>query len=154
MLGRGVNGLIAALVLLVLASCARPSSYEDFVRVGSKGEDGLYHFTLDLSDSLARYDLSFYSRIDCGNVKMSTLRDFPMEITWISPEGQKYKEKVYFPIHQSSEGSDFYSHHYRLPYRTGLAPKVAGEWELTVQIDADDHIPGFRGIGVICERID
>lgn len=147
--------LISALFVAVafsLFSCSEPQSYEEFVRTGSKDEDGLYRFTLNMSDSLAVYDLSFYSRIECGNGKLAELRDFPLDITLQSPSGRKYWEKVYFPVHQSSKGSNFYSHQYILPYRSGIIPDEAGEWELAVRIDADGHIPGFRGLGVILEK--
>ena len=40
----------------LLFSCAQPSSYEHFRRSDKSGE---YSFTLDMSDTLASYDLSF-----------------------------------------------------------------------------------------------
>lgn len=144
--------VLLAAIAVMLASCAKPRSYEEFIKLNNKSEDGMYHFALDLSDSLCTYNLWFYSRIDCNNVRMAELRDFPMEITWVSPTGLKYKEKVYFPIHSGMENSDFYTNQYRIPYRMEIDPREHGAWELAVSIDADDHIPGFRGLGIICEK--
>lgn len=39
-----------------------------------------------------------------------------------------------------------------MPYRSGIRPEEAGEWELAVRIDADEHIPGFRGLGIILQK--
>ena len=143
--------VIVAMVALG-ASCESPSSVEQFVRIRAKGDDGLYHYTLDLSDSTARYDVSFYSRIDCNNLKISSLNDFLIAVTWISPSGRKYAESVNFAVHDISPGSDFYSHQYVIPYRSGLAPVEWGLWEMTLRVDSDSRIPGFRGMGVVCSK--
>lgn len=143
---------ILSFVMLLAIGCSRPSSYEQFVRTGARGEDGLYHYRLEMDDSTSTYDLSFYSRIDCNNLKIATLGDFPLVVTWISPSGTKYSEKVFFNIHNYLPGSDFYSHQYRFPYRVGMAPVEWGEWEMTVRIDAESLIPGFRGLGVVLAK--
>ena len=146
--------LTALAGILSLSSCTRPASTEDYLGLSGKGTDGYYHFTVDMSDSLSTYDFWLYSRIDCNHVRLSSLRDFPMEVTWVSPDSTKYREKVYFSVHDSVEGSDFYSNQYRLPYRLGVVPVKNGIWEMMVKIDADEHFPGFRGIGLVCEKKD
>lgn len=144
--------IIVAAVAVFLSSCSRPLSSEQFVKIGDKGEDGLYHFALDFSDSLCTYDLAFYSRLDCSSSKLSEVRDFPMTVVLISPDGRKYSEKVYFEVHKDRPDEDFYSNQYRIPYRSGLVPVKWGAWEMTVRIDSDRYIPGFRGLGLICEK--
>lgn len=154
-LKRDVRSLAAAVLsaAALLSACARPSSTEEFIRLSGRDGEGLYHFDIDMSDSLSLYDITFYSRIDCNNVKMRSLRDFPMEITWMSPDSvRRYREKVYFPIHDETPTSSFYSKQYVIPYRTGLDPVSSGVWHIAVRVEADDHIPGFRGLGVICEK--
>lgn len=142
---------MAVAIAALASACARPTSTEEFVRLSERSEDGLYHFELDMSDSLALYDVIFYSRIDCNNVKLASLRDFPMEITWTAPDSvRRFREKVYFPIHDETAGSGFYSKQYVIPYRTGLSPVKPGVWQMSVKVDADEHIPGFRGLGVVC----
>lgn len=149
---RSLTVLVLVAVAL-MSACEHPSSYEEFVKLRGRDESGLYHFDLDMSDSLSLYDVTFYSMIDCNSVKMTSFRDFPMEITWLSPDGaRKYHEKVYFPIHDETEASSFYSKQYVIPYRTGLVPVRFGVWHVSVKVEADDHIPGFRGLGVICEK--
>ena len=146
------GGILLLLSCLLGCACNPPGGEESFVRTGSKGEDGMYHFSLDLSDSTATYDISFYSRIDCNNLKIASLRDFPMTVFWTSPSGRRYSEKVYFPIQSYSAGSDFYSHQYVVPYRSGLVPAERGVWDIAVRIDSDSLIPGFRGIGMTSEK--
>lgn len=143
---------IVAALFAVLCGCGRPTSSEQFVKLGAKDADGLYHYKVDLSDSLCTYDVLFYSRIDCNNVKLAGVRDFPMTVTWISPDDRKYSEKVYFKVRKDSEDEDFYSNQYMIPYRTGLVPVQWGEWKITVRIDSDRYIPGFRGLGLICRK--
>lgn len=148
---KGILPVILSVVLLA-SSCDRPMTNESFVKLGARDDAGLYQFELDMTDSLVCYDLWFYSRIDCGKNRMSSLRDFPMEITLVSPDNQKYRERVYFQIHEVLENSDYYSNQYRQAYRLGLVPVTHGVWNMSVRIDADEHIPGFRGIGLICDK--
>ena len=117
-----------------------------------KTADGLYHFPLDLSDSTAVYDVSFFSRIDCTRSRLASIEDFPMTVLWTSPSGVKYSEKVFFPVSSYAGSSGFYSHQYRIPYRTGIVPERTGVWDMAVRIESDRYIPGFRGLGVVCKK--
>ena len=147
---------VKALVLAVLAaaafSCARPDSVEQYVGIEQREPNGLYRYSLDLSDTLATYDITFYSRIDAGRQRMASVRDFPLMVTWTSPSGQRYRETVYFDVRDEARGSSFYTSQYIKPYRTGLVPVEGGVWDMTVHINAGNEIPGFRGLGVICKK--
>lgn len=77
--------LIALAVLLTC--CAQPSSYEQFVRSDKSGE---YSFTLDMSDTLAAYDLAFYTLIDRPLFQRDTLVSFPLNVVWRSPSGRYF----------------------------------------------------------------
>ncbi|MDO5442206.1 MAG: hypothetical protein Q4G10_00895 [Bacteroidia bacterium] len=149
MKGRVVIFLIQAAVLI---GCSRPVSSENFVRIEDKGVDGRYHFAIDMTDSLCTYDVYFYSRIDCGSAKLAQIRDFPMMVTWVSPSGQKFEERVYFDVHAETDDSGYYSKNFKILYRSGLVPVSPGEWEMQVRIDSDRYVPGFRGLGVICKK--
>lgn len=135
---------IAAL-LLALFSCSSPSSFEDYVKIQDK-QGGMYAFTIDMTDSLSRYDISFYTRLD-GNTKTSTM---PLDIRWVSPDGQEYGERAWFCA--GAEGvrvvDTFFSRQMTAPYREGLVPVVPGIWTLKVATDA----PGMRGLGVILKK--
>lgn len=148
----GLKLVIIMVFMTMMAGCSRPDSYEQFIRIDGKGADGLYHFSLDLSDSSAVYDVSFFTRIDCSRARLSSVEDFPMTVFWTSPSGTKYSEKVYFPAGSFAGSSGYYSHQYRIPYRTGIVPEQSGGWEMAVRIESDRYIPGFRGLGVVCKK--
>lgn len=144
--------LVLLVVLLTAFSCREPDTQECFIPSSALGSDGLYHFTVDLSDSLAlSYDISFYSRIDGSSLKINAAKDFPMLVTWVSPSGQRYGEKVYFGLHEPSEGSVFYSSQYRMLYLKDFLPKQPGIWGLDVRVDCPKSLSGFRGLGMICK---
>jgi hypothetical protein len=148
--------LVLYLMLTVLAaagvSCSRPTSSEQFVSVDKREANGLYRFTLDMSDSLAAYDVSFYSRIDANRLKFTHAKDFSMMVTWIAPSGQRYRETVYFGVFDESAGSNFFSSQYVKPYRTGLVPVEYGVWEMNVLVNSGAEVPGLRGLGVVCKK--
>ena len=51
---------------------------------------GCYNFELEMNDSTAFYDLSFYSRIDCTRSQFCQIREFPLEVTMVSPSAVEY----------------------------------------------------------------
>jgi len=144
---------LSSVVLSVAGvSCSRPASVEQFVSVDKREANGLYSFSLDLSDSLATYDISFYSRIDASRLKISHTRDFSLMVTWTAPSGQKYRETVYFGVFDESAGSNSFSSQYVKPYRTGLVPVEYGVWEMNVLVNSGAEVPGLRGLGVVCKK--
>lgn len=124
---------VLLLTLILLCFCSRPMSVEKFVKADGSG---VYEFTLDMSDTLHAYDLSFYSRIEGKDAPTG----FPMKVYLTSPSGQTYGETVYFRI---SEGAVS-------PYRTGLVPVEPGEWTMSVSAEAR----GLCGMGLICTKTD
>lgn len=144
--------VLFVVIAALSVGCARPTSTEQFLKVKAKGADGLYHFEMDFTDSLTKYDVSFYSRIDINHIKAASVKSFPMTVTWTAPSGQKYNETVYFDVSSETGGSSFYSKQYFIPYRLGITPVEWGVWDLAVRVDADRFVPGFRGIGVVCAK--
>ncbi len=136
-----INSLCVILTVL-LFSCSRPQSYETFVKAAD-APGGVYSYQLDLSDSLASYDISFYSRVDRNSLNVRN--EYPqirLEVTWVSPSGQNFSETVY--MRGSNSAGDIQK------YRSGVVPRESGEWTLKVKA-----FPGegkFRGLGVICRR--
>ena len=126
--------LLVALVLAA-AACARPGSYEQFVRSDGSGE---YSFSLDFADTLQACDISFYTAIDRPLLK-DTLVSFPLKVVWRAPSGRYFSETVYYPADSV-----------RVRYRSGLVPSEAGEWTLSVSIEKEPR--GLRGLGVICSE--
>ena len=147
-----VKALVFAVLAAAAFSCARPDSVEQYVGMEQREPNGLFRYSVDLSDTLATYDITFYSRIDAGRQRMVEARDFPLMVTWTSPSGQRYRETVYFDVSDEAKGSSFYTSQYLKPYRTGLVPVESGVWDMTVHINAGNEVPGFRGLGVICKK--
>jgi len=124
------------LAFLLLASCREPQSREYFQRVSSDGE---YSFDLELTDTLAAYNLSFYTKIDRPVFKRDTLVSFPMQIVWRSPSGRYFSETVYYPADSL-----------RARYRSHLVPSEAGTWNVAVTLPRQPE--GLRGLGIICAK--
>lgn len=147
-----VTAFVLAVLTAAAVSCARPDSVEQYVGIEQREPNGLYRYSVDFSDTLATYDITFYSRIDAGRQRMAAVKDFPIMVTWTSPSGQSYRENVYFVVHDEARGSNYYSSQYRKVYRTGLVPVEPGVWDLTVYVNSGKDVPGFRGLGVICKK--
>lgn len=124
------------IVALMLASCHVPPSEELFVRA-DQAVDGVYSFPLNMVDGTVTYAVWFYTVM--GDIDIDNL---PLEVRWISPKGYEYGETVSMPV-GNPKGD-------RQLYRSKLIPKEYGEWTLNVRVLRE--LPGFRGIGVICER--
>ena len=132
--------LLPALCLMLL-SCVRPDTEELFVKA-EDADNGLYIFKVDMPDSLASYDFSFYFRVDqffTGNGQYT----IPMDINWITPSsGTALKERVYAGG-RGNEGM-------RLEYRTGVRVSETGEW--IIQVCPRNLPDKFRGFGLIVKR--
>ena len=59
-MGKSLAKILCMMMLAAVAaagvSCSRPVSYEKFVSVEDREANGLYSFSIDLSDSLCTYD--------------------------------------------------------------------------------------------------
>ncbi|MBR4775835.1 MAG: hypothetical protein IK008_07035 [Bacteroidales bacterium] len=127
-------------LLLLAIACSQPSSTETFLR-----GPGPYEFALDLSDSTAVWDVSFYTRVDAP--------DAPPEMglcaTWTSPSAESFTDTVYLPL---SAGTSFFSQEACVPYRSGVSPAERGHWTLTV--DVPEPPSGLRGLGLVMTRLE
>lgn len=124
-------------ILVVLSSCVRPSSSETFIKAAD-AHGGMYTFELDLSDSLVRYDVSFFTRID----GLSSAFQLPLQVVWESPYKDIYDEMVYMPVPKSGEALEL--------YRSAIEPSVYGTWK--VYVHPGETPEGFCGLGIVCER--
>ena len=131
---RLVNRIGLLMVLAAACACSQPSSREYFVRSDGSGE---YSFELEMSDTLALYDISFYTRLD--ERQADTLAGFPMAIVWRSPSGRFFSESVWYPADKVL-----------VPYRSGFRPPETGLWGLSVTLP-DPH-RRMRGLGVVCAK--
>lgn len=122
--------------ICLLCSCHVPPSEEKFVRI-DQAQDSVFTFPVRMVDGTVAYDISFYTVIDGEGVS-----SLPIEVRWISPSGKKYGETVSMSV--GNRKGD------RQLYRSDLEPYEYGEWTLSLKVQGE--VPGFRGIGVICER--
>ena len=141
--------LLLCAVLPLLVSCTRPSVSETYLLREDCALDGIYRFEVDMSDSLARYDISLYTRIDGNHQRPDADKGVRLKMIWTSPSGRDYSENVYFSFTESSCEDGFFSLQCSLPYRSGLVPKEHGVWTLTLQ--QLKEIRDLRGWGIICE---
>lgn len=138
-----LRAFCAAAVCLLLACCAKPAYYEEFIRA-DEAESGIYSFTLDLADTLCTYDISFYISPAHAKVPADTSRTcrcLPVYVVWTGPQDESFEEMVYMDPGQTVQ-----------PYRQGVEMAVLGDWKLDLR---PMEVPsGFRGIGIICHRND
>ncbi len=123
----------ALLLLLLAAACSQPSSREYFQRADASGE---YSFDISMADSLAAYDLSFFTSIDKPLFRRDTLVSFPLQVVWRSPSGRYFSETVHYPARQS-----------RCPYRSHVVPSELGSWNISVTLPSQPR--RLRGLGII-----
>jgi len=102
----------------------------------------MYSFVLDMSDSIASYDIYIYSRIETPS--REHVIEIPMDIWWVDPDRTKYIEKVYF-CSSSSLGE-------KILYRQDVIPSKRGKWYLGIHPDV---LPkNLCGFGVELKRKD
>ncbi len=134
-------GAFLPLLLLCALSCSEPASVERFIRA-DEAVNGVYVFQLDMTDSLAFYDLSLYTSVDAPLLGAGPEKAaLALEVSLYGP-GTALSETVYLPC-GDRKGSC------RL-YRTGVRPSSPGIWNLSLR--PVDPPSGLRGLGVICSR--
>ena len=128
------------LLSLSVLSCREPTSVETYIR----SETGPFAFSVDMADTTAVYDLTFYTRLDGPHRYLESDFETPLTIYWRSPSDSLYEETVYLPL--EGEDETFYSRQLIVPYREGVSPKESGIWGLTVTLPSE--VPGLRGLGL------
>ena len=125
-------------------ACSSPKGAEQFI----KG-DGPWSFSVDLTDSLSVYDVSFYTRRDAAPARRAGVAELPLTVEWISPEADTLSEVVYLPL---SSKSTFYSSESHVPYREGVSPEAHGVWTIVVTPHDTVTVRGLRGMGLAVKR--
>ena len=138
MASRGrVNSIPAFLLCLsLLCSCSRPTGGEEFL----PGLRNSYDFHIEVADTLALYDFSFYTRVDkAGKEAIGPREPLRLGIVWKEPSDSTYRETVWLQP-EYFEGTVS-------TYRTGVRFPSAGEWVLSVSVTPQPR--GFRGLGLV-----
>lgn len=129
--------LIFLYAALALWSCSKPDREVMFIKE-KDAAGGVYEFGFAMNDTLASYDISFYTRV-AGSWKES----IRLDVEWIAPDGKKFDESVFFG--PSDDYSGFVE-----AYRTGVVPVVPGDW--TIKVKTGNVPKGFWGLGLMCEE--
>ena len=132
-LRRRLDLLLAIMLPVCAVACRQPSSVETFLRPDQVSLDGSYRFSVDMSDTTAVYDISFYTLMD-GDFSGS----FPVNVRVKSPSGRKFEDHVYWDVSDQE-----------VLYRKDISPCESGEWEISVYVD---KLKGMRGMGLICGK--
>lgn len=133
-----MKNLLPLFALLLLA-CSQPRSTETFIR-----GIGPYEFTVEMTDSTARYDFDLFTRIDASEYPSA----LPLNITWKDPAGSVFAESVRLPV---SRGGAFFSQEAYVSYRADVIPAEYGIWTLTVTVPAPPE--GLRGLGLVTRKV-
>lgn len=131
-------GRLAALLLgaILLSGCGRPTGGEQFL----PGPRNSYDFHLEVADTLALYDFSFFTRVDKnGSKAFAPHEPLRLGIVWRDPSDSTYRETVW--MRPEYVGGTVRK------YRTGVQFPMAGEWVLSVSITPETE--GLRGFGLI-----
>ena len=129
---------LAALLLgaVLLGACSRPTGGEEFL----PGPRNSYDFRLDVADTLAFYDFSFYTRVDkTGREALAPHEALRLGIVWRDPSDSTYRETVWMqPEYVGGTVSR---------YRTGVQFPQPGQWTLSVSVTPETG--GLRGLGLV-----
>lgn len=141
---------LSLVLLTVVASCARPSSYEPFV-VRERAEYGdTYIFNLDLSDSNASYGLDFYTRLQRPAFGTFPTDSISLDLRWISPSDSVILSDTTFIRVEWPVDSSYYSRDFLVGYKDVLSLPEHGIWRLKARVLNDSE--AIRGLGVIFTR--
>lgn len=135
-------------VTFIISGCSSADVVVSYVPVNKADSLGRLQVGLEFPDTVASYDISLYSRLDCTAKEFSKLKEFPVGIELVSPSGKIYGETVYVPLDEFG-GPDGAVHDFSVPYRTGVVPVEGGEWKMYITLP---DISGLHGMGVILKH--
>ena len=130
--------LAACVCFWGLSGCREPDGVELFLR-REVARNGVYVFSLPLTDTTAAYDFWFYSR-----TQKRSLSNLQLNVQWLSPSGEAFSETVYMRGVSPRGSREF--------YRSGMVPAEAGSWQLSVRpVGGTEELLGW---GVVCKKKD
>lgn len=128
-----------------LASCSLPYISNEFKTPSQRDSLGRYTYVLDMSDTLSSFDISLYTRIDCGVLTFDALQDIPILVSLQSPSGESFSEYAYIP-RSAFDAQRKGSYDAIVDYRLDCIPIEYGSWQMFL---ATPKVSGHRGVGVI-----
>lgn len=137
--------VLTIIAAVALVSCGAPIVSDEFRSISQRDSLGRFAFDLDMSDSLAKYDITFYTRVDCGEKSFSLLQDIPITVEFASPSGELYSEDIYWPK-SSFDTERMGTYDACVDYRVSCVPVEYGEWKMCLTVAP---VRGLCGVGVI-----
>ncbi len=131
---------------LSIYSCKQPMFEEYYVDSKQIDSNGVYHFSLDLSDTTLLYDMSFYLSLHCSNKDFEHFNGLGLSITWRSPLDSIYREKV-FVTKNMQIASNSFTKNLETDYRLGMRPIHRGVWHMGIRPIATNYYK-INGIGI------
>ncbi len=144
--------LAIAVCLIAAFSCTRPSSYEPFVLRENAEYGDTYNFDLDLSDSLAAYSLSFYTRFQRKAYHPFGSDSLRLDMRWVSPSDSIIAVEDVLYVMSATIDSTYTNKDCVWEYMPSLHLAESGRWRLKVQVK--DQPEYMRGLGIILKRED
>ena len=141
--------LVIIALAFVAVCCSQPPSYEPFV-IREKAEYGdTYSFMVDVSDSLARYSLDFYTRLERAAFGEFPSDSIVLDLRWFSPSDSIFTDTAFVKIVRPVD-SAYYSKDFISPYSGSLELPERGNWRLKAKVVNDSQ--ALRGLGIILKR--
>lgn len=130
-MGSRIASVAAALCLL--AGCSRPTAGELFLPAPRNS----YDFPVEVADSLASFDFSFFTRVDFGSKVSEPVR---LDVAWVAPSDSSVWRETVYMLTGDEAGT-------LQRYRTGVTFPRTGEW--TLKVSMSPEIKGLRGLGLV-----
>ena len=139
---------IWAALLSFAVACGEPVENGTFVKQSERTPEAEYEFSVDLSDSLSRHALYFYTVIDASADTFENMPGvIPLQVEAVSPSGRTYRETVGMDKNDCIGGS-LHSKQYEHVYRSGFSPVEYGIWTVRIAVPGEERFPGLRGFGL------
>ncbi|MGN0195354.1 MAG: hypothetical protein ACI4AE_02740 [Candidatus Cryptobacteroides sp.] len=143
--------LMAAVVVPLLFSCARPSSDEVFRKASERADDGCYLFNVAMDDSSYVYDISLIVPMMCPDAVFGKFEGFAAEVVLTSPSGKRFAGRLDAGRETVCSASwDLKT--LCVPVAGGVVPGEYGLWTLGVYLPGEEDF-GVTGVGMRLERI-
>lgn len=144
------RAFLGFVLLVVVASCSRPSSYEPFVIREDAEYGDTYNFSLDLSDSTLSYGLSFYTRLERLPFGQFPSDSISLDLRWISPSDSVILSDTTYIRVDCPVDSSYYARDFVSGYKDVIVLPEHGVWRLKARVLNDSE--SIRGVGVIFTR--
>ena len=139
-------------MLFYFCGCSRPESQEFFIKATDVRDIcGPYIFDVDLTDSISKYDISLYLRIDCSDREFDDIPQYNAKVKIISSDADTLTDSHLF-CKKDFRRTDAFSRFYSGNFKTGFKNEGKEYKKVTVEFDTIPPVGTFRGVGLKSNR--